>query len=53
MGDDDGVSISYKRMLALIYEMSCNNISADAAAEVLGKEMRNDNGTTKMYLSLV
>jgi hypothetical protein len=40
-------------MLALIYEMSCSNLPADAAAEVLAKEMRNDNGTTKMYLSLV
>jgi hypothetical protein len=47
------VSISYKRMLALIYEMSCSNVPADAAAEALAKEMRNDNGMTKMYLSLV
>jgi hypothetical protein len=40
-------------MLALIYEMSCSNVPADIAAESLAKEMRNDNGVTKMYLSLV
>jgi hypothetical protein len=53
VGDDEGVSISYKRMLALIYEMSCSNIPADEAAMSLAKVMKNDNGVTKMYLSLV
>jgi hypothetical protein len=47
------VSISYKRMLALICEMNCNNSAADVAAEALAKEMRDDNGVTKMYLSLI
>jgi hypothetical protein len=47
------VSISYKRMLALIYEMNCNNVAADLSAELLAKEMRDDNGVTKMYLSLI
>jgi hypothetical protein len=40
-------------MLALIYEMSCSNIPADEAAMSLAKVMKNDNGVTKMYLSLV
>jgi hypothetical protein len=53
VGEDEGVSISYKRMLALIYEMSCRNITADIAAESLAKEMRNKNGLTKMNISLV
>jgi hypothetical protein len=40
-------------MLALIYEMSCSNVPADEAAISLAKAMRNDNGVTKMYLSLI
>ena len=40
-------------MLALIYEMNCSNIPADVAAESLAKEMKGDNGVTKMYLSLI
>ena len=53
VGGDSVESISYKRMIALIYEMSCSEHPADTTAELLSRDMKNDNGLTKMILSLV
>ena len=47
-------SISYKRMISMMYEIACRpSRSADCVAQWLSKNMRNDNGLTKMILCML
>jgi len=53
VGEEQTPSISYKRLLALICKMNSNSVAADKLAIELAKEMRENSGTTKKYLSLI
>ena len=51
---DHGEAISFKRMVALIYEISCYvNRNVDSVTEEFSELMKRDNGITKMMLASI